>query len=351
MTVDQEKLNAFMGKFVTELGAVLHAPTIILGDKLGLYRALAEGPLTAQELGARTGVLERYVLEWLSAQAAAGFVEYEGATGKFTLPPEQAFTLADPESPAYIPGAYYIAASLFRDVDKVAEAYQSGAGFGWNEHDGDLFCGTELFFRPGYAANLVTSWLPALNGTVDTLARGGSVADVGCGYGASTILMAQAFPKSRFYGYDAHPGSIEAARASAQKAGVSDRVTFEVASAKQYPGSDYDLVTFFDCLHDMGDPAGASAHVRQSLKSNGAWMIVEPYANERLEDNLNPVGRVFYSASALICTPASLAQEVGTALGAQASEARLREVVLSGGFSRFRRATETPFNRIFEARP
>lgn len=351
MTIDQDKLNAFMGKFVGELGAVLHAPTIILGDKLRLYKAMAEGPVTAKELAARTGVIERYALEWLSAQAAAGFVEYDGVTGTFTLPPEQAFTLADSDSPAYIPGAYYIAASLFRDVDKVADAFKSGKGFGWNEHDGDLFCGTELFFRPGYTANLVTSWLPALNGTHETLKQGGTVADVGCGYGASTIIMAQAYPNSRFFGYDSHPASIEAARASAQMAGVADRVVFEVASAKQYPGRDFDLVTFFDCLHDMGDPAGASAHVRQSLKPSGAWMIVEPYANERLEDNLNPVGRVFYSASTMVCTPASLAQEVGTALGAQASEARLREVVLSGGFSRFRRATETPFNRIFEAKP
>lgn len=351
MTIDQDKLNAFMMKFVGELGAVLHAPTIILGDKLGLYKALATAPATTAELAARTGIIERYIREWLSAQAAAGYVEYDEESGRFTLPAEQAFTLADSDSPAYIPGAFYIAASLFRDIDKITDAFASGRGVGWHEHDGDLFCGTELFFRPSYAGNLVTSWLPTLNGTVETLKRGGKVADVGCGHGASTILMAQAFPNSHFYGFDYHGDSIDAARAAAERAGVTDRVTFAVASAKAFPGADYDLVTFFDCLHDMGDPAGASAHVRGALSPTGKWMIVEPYANERLEGNLNPVGRVFYSASTLICTPASIAQEVGAALGAQASESKLREVVLSGGFSSFRRVTETPFNRIFEARP
>lgn len=352
MTINQDKLNEFMTKFVTEIGAIIHAPTVILGDKLGLYKVLAAaGPITPKELAQKTGLFERYVREWLAAQAAAGYLTYNADTGEYALPPEQAFTLADESSPAYIPGAFYIAASLFRDVDRITEAFRTGRGFGWHEHDGDLFCGTEMFFRPSYSGNLINSWLPALDGVVAKLEAGAYAADVGCGYGASTILMAQAFPHSTFVGYDYHAGSIEAAREAARRAGLDGRVRFEVAAAKSFPGSGYDLVTFFDCLHDMGDPAGAAAHVRQALKRDGTWMIVEPYANERVEENLNPVGRIFYSASTLICTPASVAQEVGLALGAQASEAKLREVVLSGGFSKFRRATETPFNRVFEARP
>lgn len=350
--LDTEKLNQFVMKFVGDLGATLHAATVIVGEKLGLYKALAEGgPLTSDELANRTGTTERYVREWLAAQAASGYVDYDEATGKYTLQPEQAFTLADESSPAYLPGAFRIAASLFRDEPKITEAIRDGHGVGWHEHDHDLFIGTEKFFRPNYVANLTTSWLPALDAVVEKLEAGAKVADAGCGHGASTIIMAKAYPNSTFIGYDYHKESIDEARKAAEREGVSDRVTFEVASAKEYPGRDFDLVAFFDCLHDMGDPRSASAHVLQSLKPDGTWLIVEPYANQDVKDNLNPVGRIFYSASTMICVPSSLAQEVGAALGAQAGEARLREVVTGGGFTRFRRATETPFNLVLEARP
>ncbi len=350
--VDEEKLNRFIGQFVTDFGAALHAPTIIIGEKLGLYRAMAGGgELTSQELASKTGTSERYVREWLSAQAASGYVMYNHLSGKFWLSPEQAFTLADENSPAYLPGAFYIASATTKDEPKLVEAFRTGKGVGWHEHDGNLFRGTEKFFRPGYSANLVSSWLPALEGVVAKLERGAKVADIGCGHGASTIIMAKAYPKSRFIGYDYHGPSIEVARANAKKEGVDGRVTFEVALAKTYPGKDFDLVAVFDALHDMGDPAGAAAHVRQSLKPDGTWLIVEPYANERLEENLNPVGRIFYSASTMLCTGGSLDQEVGLALGAQAPESSIRELVMRGGFTRFRRATQTPFNRVFEAKP
>lgn len=350
--VDQEKLNQFLGKFVADLGATFHAPTVVIGEKLGLYKAMAGGAeWTSQELASKTGTSERYVREWLAAQAASGYVMYNHLSRKYWLSPEQAFALADEGSPAYLPGAFYLAASLFKDEPRVLEAFKTGKGVGWHEHDGDLFRGTEKFFRPGYAGNLVSSWLPALDGVVAKLERGGKVADVGCGHGASTIIMAKAYPNSRFVGYDYHAPSIQVARATAEREGVSDRVSFEVAPAKSYPGKHFDLVTVFDALHDMGDPAGAAAHVRQSLTLDGTWMIVEPYANEKVEDNLNPVGRIFYSASTMICTGASLAQEAGLALGSQASDTRLRELVLRGGFTSFRRATQTPFNRIFEAKP
>jgi 2-polyprenyl-3-methyl-5-hydroxy-6-metoxy-1,4-benzoquinol methylase len=276
---------------------------------------------------------------------------YDPGTGKYSMSPEQAFTLADENSPAYLPGAFYLAASLFKDEAKLTEAFRTGKGVGWEEHNSDLFIGTEKFFRPAYAGNLVGSWLPALEGVVSRLKAGALVADVGCGAGASTIIMAKAFPKSKFIGYDYHKPSLEQARKMASQNGVAGQVSFEVAKAQDYPQRNFDLVAFFDCLHDMGDPAGAAKHVRQSLKSDGTWMIVEPYANEKLEENLNPIGRVYYSASTMICTPASKAQEVGLALGAQASDSRLRQIVLSGGFKSFRRATETPFNRVFEAKP
>jgi SAM-dependent methyltransferase len=350
--IDEAKLNEFMGRFVGDLGAALSAALVVIGDRLGLYRAMGDGePLTAEELAQRTGTDARYVREWLSNQAAGGYVSYEAAEDAFFLSPEQSLALAQEGSPAFVPGAFQVATSLIKDEEKITEAFVNGRGVGWHEHHHDLFTGTERFFRPGYAANLVSSWIPALDGVQAKLEAGASVADVGCGHGASTILMAQAFPRSQFVGFDYHGPSIEHAREAARRAGLDGHVRFEVAPAKEYPGAAYDLVTMFDCLHDMGEPVGAAAHVRSSLASDGTWMIVEPYAGDRLADNLSPVGRVFYGASTLVCTPASRAQEVGLALGAQAGEARLGEVVSRGGFSRFRRATETPFNLVLEARP
>lgn len=350
MALDQARLDAFMGRFVGDLGAVMHAATVVVGDRLGLYKALTDGPLTAQALAARTETDARYLREWLSAQAASGYVRYDPASDRFSLDDEQAFALAVEGSPAFIPGAFEIAVAQFRAIPKMIAAFRTGLGLGWHEHDTSLFHGTERFFRPGYAANLVGSWIPALDGVEAKLRAGAKVADVGCGHGASTLLMAEAFPASRFVGFDYHAPSIEHATAAARNAGLAERVRFEVASAKEFPGRDYDFVTVFDALHDMGDPIGASAHVLQSLAPDGTWMIVEPYAGDRLEDNLNPVGRIFYSASTFICTPASRAQEVGMCLGAQAGEARMREVVTGGGFGRFRRAMQTPFNLIYEAR-
>ena len=351
MTINPDKLNAFMGRAVVDIGATLHAGLVIIGEKLGLYKTLAEsGPLTPAELAKKTNTNERYVREWLSAQAAGGYVMYEADSGKYVMTEEQAFALANEDSPAYLPGAFQLATAALKAEPKISDAFRSGAGFGWHEHDHGLFEGTEKFFRPNYIGNLITSWIPALEGVEAKLTRGAKVADIGCGHGASTILLAKAFPKSKFIGFDYHGASIEAARKAAKKAGVADRVTFEQASAKAYPGNDYDLVAFFDCLHDMGDPVGAATHVLRSLAKDGTWMIVEPFANDRVEQNLNPVGRVYYSASTLICTPASRSQEVGLALGAQAGEARIRDVANRGGFKRFRRATETPFNLVFEAR-
>jgi 2-polyprenyl-3-methyl-5-hydroxy-6-metoxy-1,4-benzoquinol methylase len=353
MAINEEKLHQLLGKGITDFGAAFHAGLVVIGESLGLYKALAEAkePLTPAELARRTNTNERYVREWLCSQAAGGYVEYETTSGRYTLTEEQAFTLADETSPAYLPGAFLMAVSALRAVPKMIERFRTGEGLGWHEHDQGLFRGTEIFFRPGYAANLITSWLPALDGVEEKLKAGAKVADVGCGLGASTILMAQSYPHSTFVGFDYHDKSIELARQRAGEGGVGERVSFEVARAKDYPGNDYDFVTFFDCLHDMGDPVGAAAHVRESLAPDGTWMIVEPFANDEVKDNLNPIGRAFYSASTLICTPASLSQEVGLALGAQAGEARLREVVTKGGFTRFRRATETPFNLVYEARP
>jgi 2-polyprenyl-3-methyl-5-hydroxy-6-metoxy-1,4-benzoquinol methylase len=323
-----------------------------MGDKLGLYRALAgTNGLSPAELADRTGAAERYVREWLNAQAAGGYVAYDPESGRYTLPPEQTVALTDPDSPAYLPGFFQVAIGSVLDSPKIVEKARNGDGFGWHEHVHDVHDGCERFFRPGYNANLISAWLPALDGVVEKLERGGLVADVGCGHGASTILMAQAFPNSTFVGSDYHGGSIETARSRAKEAGVSDRVTFQIEPAAAYGGSEYDLVTMFDCLHDMGDPVGAARHVRSTLKTDGTWMIVEPNAGDRVEDNLNPVGRAFYGFSTLLCTPASLSQEVGLALGAQAGEARIRDVVQAGGLTRFRRATETPFNLVFEARP
>ncbi len=351
--IDESKLNQFMEKVVGDLGAAIHATLVLVGDKLGLYRAMAgAGPLTPAELAARSNTSERYVREWLNANAASGYVTYNAATGRFELPPEQAFALTVEDSPAYLPGAFQIISSCFKDEPKITQAFRTGEGVGWHEHDANLFFGTERFFRPNYAAHLVSEWIPALDGVERKLKAGAMVADVGCGHGASTILMARAYPKSRFYGFDYHSGSIEYARHITGREGLLDQITFEVASSKSYPANGgYDLVTFFDCLHDMGDPAGAASHVRATLKPDGAWMIVEPFAGDRPEENHNAIGRLFYSASTMICTPASLAQEVGAALGAQAGEARLRDVAMAGGFTRFRRAAETPFNLVFEARP
>jgi len=352
MAVDEARLNAFMGAFVNDLGAVMHAATIVVGDQLGLYKALAAGPpSTAEALAQRTETDARYLREWLSAQAASGYVEYDPANDQFSMNAEQAFALAEEGSPAFVPGAFQIATAQFKAIPKMVQAFRTGLGLGWHEHDTALFHGTERFFRPGYAANLVDKWLPALEGVEAKLKRGARVADVGCGHGASTLIMAQAYPQSRFTGYDFHAPSIEIAKQSADRAGLNGRLNFEVASAKTYPGRGFDLVAVFDCLHDMGDPVGAATHVRETLNADGTWLIVEPFANDSLRANLNPVGRIFYSASTMICTPASRAQEVGLCLGAQAGEARTRDVVTRGGFSRFRRATETPFNLVYEARP
>ncbi|MGO9752563.1 MAG: class I SAM-dependent methyltransferase [Solirubrobacteraceae bacterium] len=350
--IDQAKLDQFMGRFVTDLGAAMSAALVVIGDKLGLYRAMGNGePLSAQELARRTRTDARYVREWLSNQAAGGYVSYDPERDAFFLSPEQSLALAQEGSPAFVPGAFQVATALTKDEDRITEAFRDGSGVGWHEHHHDLFSGTERFFRPGYAANLTSSWIPALHGVQAKLEHGALVADVGCGHGASTILMAQAFPRSEFVGFDYHQASIEHARKAASLAGLDGRVSFEVATAKEYLGDDYDFVAMFDCLHDMGDPVGAAAHVLQTLATGGVWMIVEPYAGDRLEDNLNPVGRVFYGASTLVCTPASRAQEVGLALGAQAGEQRLREVITAGGFTSVRRATETPFNIVLEARP
>ena len=349
--LNMDKLNAFVGQFVADLGAAVHTGMVVIGEKLGLYKALATEPMTPAQLAAKTKTDERYLREWLGSQAAGGYVTYDEKSGQFSLTQEQAFTLANEDSPAYLPGAFELALGSLNAVPRITESFRTGAGMGWGEHTEGVFHGCEKFFRPGYAANLVSAWIPALHDVKGKLEAGARVADVGCGKGASTILMAKAFPKSRFVGFDYHDKSIEAARESAKRNGVADNVTFEVAKAKEFPGRNYDFVTVFDCLHDMGDPIGAAAHIRQSLAKDGTCMIVEPFANDNLKDNLNPVGRVYYSFSTLLCTPCSRSQEVGLCLGAQAGEARIRDVLTSAGFNRFRRATETSFNIVFEARP
>ncbi|MBA2378549.1 MAG: class I SAM-dependent methyltransferase [Blastocatellia bacterium] len=352
MNIDENKLNELLGRFVGDLGATMHAGLIVIGERLGLYKAMAEPNerITAEALAQKTGTDERYIREWLNANAAGGYVEYDADKDAFYMTDEQAFVMTNENNPAYLPGAFILATAALRSVPKITERFKTGEGLGWHEHDADLFCGTELFFRPGYVANLVSSWIPAMDGVEDRLKAGARVADVGCGLGASTIIMAQTYPNSEFFGFDYHDKSIETARKKADDAGVGDRIKFEVASSKEFPGGGYDLVTFFDCLHDMGDPVGAARHVNESLTDDGAWMIVEPFAGDTAQDNHNPVGRVYYSASTMICTPASRSQEVGMCLGAQAGEKRLREVASEGGFSRFRRAAETPFNIVLEAR-
>jgi SAM-dependent methyltransferase len=324
-----------------------------IGDKLGLFKAMAgAGELTPEELAKKTGTHPRIIKEWLAAQTAGGFVTYNSSAGTYTLPEEQALALTDENSPAYIAGEYQVLMGLFKDEEKIIDAFRSGKGLGWGDHHHYLFEGTERFFKPSYVTNLTTSWIPALEGVEDKLKNGGGtkIADVGCGHGVSTILMAKAYPNSQIIGFDYHKPSIEWARKQAEKEGLKN-ISFEVSGATDYPGDDYDLVTFFDCFHDMGNPAGAAKHILQTLKKkNGAWMLIEPFANDKLEDNLNPIGRAFYSGSTLICVPASL-NENGPALGAQAGEQRIKEVITSAGFSKFRRATQTPFNLVFEARP
>lgn len=348
---DLQKLDTLVGRLVGDVGAAVSGALVVLGDHLGIFKAMADGaPVRAQELAAKTGVKERYLREWLSAQAAADYVTYHEETDRFSLTPEQAMVFAEENSPAFFVGAFEVVQSMWMDEPKIADAFRTGRGVGWHEHSTCLFRGTERFFRPGYNSHLVAEWIPSLDGVEEKLKAGANVADVGCGHGASTILMAKAYPASRFTGFDYHGPSIEKAKLAAQDAGVADRVGFEQSSAAEYPGRDYDMIAMFDCLHDMGDPVGAGQHVRETLAENGTWLIVEPFAHDHLKDNLNPVGRVFYGASTMICTPASLSQEVGLGLGAQAGELKLRKVALDAGFSHFRRATETPFNMVFEVR-
>jgi SAM-dependent methyltransferase len=347
--MDQQKLQDFMGRLVTDMGGAAMMASMIVGEELGLYRAMADGhAMTPEELAQKTKCNPRLVREWLSAQAASGYVEH--AEGRFRLPPEQAMALADESSPVYVAGGATVLSAMFLDKDKVVKAMRGDGALSWADHHPCMFTGTERFFRPGYRANLTSTWLPALDGVVAKLERGAKVADIGCGHGASTVVMADAYPKSRFIGFDFHGASIETATKRATEAGVSDRVRFAQATAKSYPDKDYDLICFFDCLHDMGDPVGAARHAFSALKSDGTVLLVEPFANDKLDQNVNPVGRMFYAASTFICTPNSLSQEVGLGLGAQAGEERLRGVFMEAGFKHFRRATETPFNLVLEAR-
>ncbi len=350
-SVDPDKMQALLNQAVADMGAAMHSVLLVIGDRLGLYRVMASGePMTPAELARRTGTFERYVREWLNANAAAKYVEYDAASGMYFMTPEQAQLLSQGGMAMDLPGLYHFIASCMKDEEKITEVFRTGKGFGWHEHEKGLFEGTERFFRPNYLANLTTNWIPALDGVEAKLRQGARVADIGCGHGASTILMAQTYPESEFFGFDYHEASIERARKTAAEAGLSDRVKFEVAPAQAYPGENYDFTACFDCLHDMGDPAGAARHVLQSLAKDGTWMIVEPRAGDDTVANLNPVGKIFYSASTICCVPASLSQEVGAGLGAQAGEKKIREVVMQGGFTHFRRAAETPFNMVFEAR-
>jgi SAM-dependent methyltransferase len=349
--VDPEKLMAFVFRAVGEVGATLNTALVVMGDQLGYYRVMAaHGPMTPTELAELSDTSEHYAREWLNAQAAGDFVTYDPASGTYTLPPEQAMAMTDPSSPAYLPGFFQIAHGTVRDAPRILEAARTGDGVGWHEHNGDVHDGCERFFRPGYNAHLVGEWLPALEGVVERLQAGASVADVGCGHGASTVLMAQAFPTSRFVGSDYHAGSVDTARQRAAEAGVGERADFQVAPATAFTGGPFDLVTTFDALHDMGDPIGAARHVFDALTDDGTWMIVEPAAGDAVEDNLNPIGRAFYAFSTLLCTPSSLAQDVGMALGTQAGPARIRDVVTTAGFTRFRVAAQTPFNNVLEVR-
>jgi 2-polyprenyl-3-methyl-5-hydroxy-6-metoxy-1,4-benzoquinol methylase len=350
--VDATKLDQFVGRVLGDLGAAMSAALVVIGDKLSLYKELARnGPMSAETLAAATGTHQRYVREWLANQAAGGYVEYDSQNQTYRLTPEQAMMLADESSPLYVHGAFQIIEAAMADEPQIAEAFKTGRGFGWHEHDTRLFEGTERFFRPSYNAHLISEWIPSFDGLEERLRNGAVVADVGCGLGASTILMAREYPKSRFFGFDYHPVSIEKARERAKDAGVADRITFDTANAKDFPGTNYDFIACFDCLHDMGDPVGVAMAIRKRLAPDGYWMVVEPYANDRMEDNFNPIGRIFYAASTLLCVPSSLAQEVGAGLGAQCGEKRMQAVMEEAGFTRFRRATETPFNIVYEVRP
>lgn len=358
-SIDEAKLKDFMGKIVNDLGATESTVLVIIGDKLGLYKAMADSkPVTPAELASRTGTTERYVREWLSNQAAGGYISYNPNTAKYTLPPEQAMALANENSLVFSLGGFQAAMAFFRDEPKITEAFRTGKGVDWGNHDPNLYEGTERFYKPNYITNIVSSWIPSLDGgkVEEKLKRGSGtkIADVGCGHGISTILMAKAYPNSKFIGFDYHKPSIEVARKKAKEEGLSEnRITFEVASSTDFPAKKdegYDLVAFFDCLHDMGDPSGAASHVLQTLKPDGTWMIVEPFANDKLEDNLNPIGRMYYAASSLVCVPASLAHN-GPALGAQAGERRISELVKAVGFKQFRRATQTAFTIVYEAKP
>ena len=351
MAINEDKLHEFLGRFVGDLGATAAAANVVIGHRLGLYRALAAEPATADQLAARTRTDPRYIAEWLRGQAAGGYVEYDAVTDTYSMTEEQAFALANPDGGVYVPGAFVLALGALRAEPRITEAFRNGTGVGWHEQDQDVFIGCEQFFRPGYIANLVPSWIPALDGVADKLRAGAKVADIGCGLGASTILLAQEYPNSRFTGSDYHQGSIELARKRAGDAGVADRVSFEVASAASFSGAGYDLAATFDCLHDMGDPLGAARHVRQALKPDGTWLVVEPYAADETSGNMNPVGRMYYNFSTLLCVPNALSQRGGYSLGAQAGEAAIRQVVTDAGFTRFRRAAQTPFNLVYEVRP
>lgn len=350
-TLDETRLMDFVFRAVDEVGAALNCALVVMGDRLGYYQALADhGPLDAAELARLTDSGEKYAREWLNAQAAGGYVSYDADTGGYTLPAEHALALTDASSPAYLPGFFQIAYGTIRDASRVFELARDGDGLGWGEHNSDVHIGCERFFQPGYAAHLVSGWLPELPGVVAKLEDGGQVADIGCGHGASTILMAEAFPRSSFVGSDAHAPSVDTAQERARAAGVADRVTFEVAPATRFPGTGYDLVTTFDALHDMGDPVGAARRVYDALADDGTWMIVEPAAGDRVEDNFNPVGRAYYGFSTLLCTPGSLSQDVGLAIGTQAGPARVNDIVTSAGFGSFRIAAQTPFNNVLEVR-
>lgn len=349
--VDLDTLMSFVFRAVDEVGATLNCALVVMGDRLGYYRVLADhGPLDAADLARRTNTGERYAAEWLNAQAAGGFVTYDPEARSYALPAEHAVALTDETSPAFLPGFFQIAFGTVRDAHRIFDLARDGDGLGWGEHNADVHLGCERFFRPGYAANLVAQWLPALDGVLAKLERGGRVHDLGCGHGSSTILMAQAFEASRFVGSDAHAPSIATAQARAAEAGVDDRIEWRVSTATEPNGTGYDLVTTFDALHDMGDPVGAARRVHESLADDGTWMVVEPAAGDRVEDNLNPVGRAYYGFSTLLCTPGSLSQDVGLAIGTQAGPARIRDIVTTAGFDRFRIAAQTPFNNVFEIR-
>jgi len=351
MAIDHDKLMDFLHKFVGDLGATMAAGNVLVGDRLGLYRALAEQPMLPHELAERTGTAGRYVDEWLRGQAAGGYVQYDPQTGAYSLTDEQAFALTNPDGAVFAPGAFELALGALRADQKVTDAFRTGAGVGWHEQDEEVFSGCERFFRPGYSANLIASWLPALEGVEAKLSAGAQVADVGCGHGASTALMARAYPTSVFTGSDYHEESIAQARKRIADAGLADRVRFDVASAQTFGGGPYDLVTSFDCLHDMGDPLGAARHIREALAADGTWMVVEPYAGDSVNANLNPVGRVYYSFSTFLCVPNALSQDGGYALGAQAGEEPVRRLAIDAGYTRFRRVAETPFNIVYEIRP